>query len=228
MTAAVAAAATAEWFRHGVSPKRSAQRVSTYDAYDIIVIIFFFYSYDTGRRILSRAYIRLFREYISSSPRSVFGGVFSFFRDINAVDPAGRIADRSRSVRCRSNSFWRCCSLWRRRRRISVTLRMSTLQARHRGHNIPDGVTTFNEIEYDREGGVFLNRTKLVLLAIIVFLLTAFAAFVGRYTAMRQFRQVLKSVDVPYLEYGFRVEKLKQVQSLWSYRLWIMYTDFNT
>lgn len=67
---------------------------------------------------------------------------------------------------------------------------MSTLQARHRGHNIPDGVTTFNEIEYDREGGVFLNRTKLILLAIIVFLLTGFSAFLGRYTAERQFRQV--------------------------------------
>lgn len=91
---------------------------------------------------------------------------------------------------------------------------MSTLQARHRGHNIPDGVTTFNEIEYDREGGVFLNRTKLVLLAVIVFLLIAFAAFVGRYTAMRQFRQVRKSVGVPYLEYVFRIEKLKQNYSL--------------
>lgn len=68
---------------------------------------------------------------------------------------------------------------------------MSTLQARHRGHNIPDGVTTFNEIEYDREGGVFLNRTKLVLLVIIVFLLTAFSAFLGRYTAERQLRQYI-------------------------------------
>lgn len=67
---------------------------------------------------------------------------------------------------------------------------MSTLQARHRGHNIPDGVTTFNEIEYDREGGVFLNKTKLILLAIIVFLLTAFSAFLGRYTAERTLRQV--------------------------------------
>ncbi|KAL4092083.1 hypothetical protein QTP88_026654 [Uroleucon formosanum] len=66
---------------------------------------------------------------------------------------------------------------------------MSTLQARHRGHNIPDGVTTFNEIEYDREGGVFLNRTKIMLLVIIVFLLTAFSAFLGRYTAERQIRQ---------------------------------------
>ncbi|XP_026807677.1 aminopeptidase N-like isoform X1 [Rhopalosiphum maidis] len=71
------------------------------------------------------------------------------------------------------------------------TLRMSTLQARHRGHNIPDGVTTFNEIEYDREGGVFLNRTKIVLLVIIVFLLTAFSAFLGRYTAERQLRQYI-------------------------------------
>jgi len=72
----------------------------------------------------------------------------------------------------------------------TTTTTMSTLQARHRGHNIPEGVTTFNEIEYDREGGVFLNRTKLILLAIIVFLLTGFSAFLGRYTAERQFRQV--------------------------------------
>ncbi|XP_025199927.1 aminopeptidase N-like isoform X2 [Melanaphis sacchari] len=73
------------------------------------------------------------------------------------------------------------------------TLRMSTLQARHRGHNIPDGVTTFNEIEYDREGGVFLNRTKIMLLVIIVFLLTLFSAFLGRYTAERQLRQKAES-----------------------------------
>lgn len=80
---------------------------------------------------------------------------------------------------------------------------MSTLQARHRGHNIPDGVTTFNEIEYDREGGVFLNRTKLVLLVIIVFLLTAFSAFLGRYTAERQLRQKADSgvpdSQIPFL-----------------------------
>jgi Kef-type K+ transport system membrane component KefB len=75
---------------------------------------------------------------------------------------------------------------------------MSTLQARHRGHNIPDGVTTFNEIEYDREGGVFLNRTKLILLIIIVFLLTAFSAFIGRYTAERQFRQVTQHSTLYY------------------------------
>ncbi|XP_027836692.1 aminopeptidase N-like isoform X3 [Aphis gossypii] len=82
------------------------------------------------------------------------------------------------------------------------TLRMSTLQARHRGHNIPDGVTTFNEIEYDREGGVFLNRTKIVLLIIIVFLLTAFSAFIGRYTAERQLRQAESGVadnQIPFL-----------------------------
>ncbi|VVC25575.1 Hypothetical protein CINCED_3A011867 [Cinara cedri] len=71
---------------------------------------------------------------------------------------------------------------------------MATVRARHRGYNIPDGdMTTFHEIEFDREGGVFLNRTRLILLVIIVFLLTAFSAFVSRYTTQLQIRQVTES-----------------------------------
>ncbi|VVC25573.1 ERAP1-like C-terminal domain,Peptidase M1, membrane alanine aminopeptidase, N-terminal [Cinara cedri] len=91
---------------------------------------------------------------------------------------------------------------------------MATVQARHRGHNIPDGgMTTFNEIEYDREGGVFLNRIRLILLSVIVFLLIVFSVFVGRYTAQLQFRQVLdleaKDIQISFLAIepdGYKVE----------------------
>ncbi|XP_050545473.1 aminopeptidase Ey-like [Daktulosphaira vitifoliae] len=68
---------------------------------------------------------------------------------------------------------------------------MSTLQARHRGHNIPDGVTTFNEIEYDREGGIFLNKAKLILLGVIMLLLIALSVVLGRYSVERQIRPYL-------------------------------------